>query len=192
MECESMAELEQFLLKQYAKRKNVDHNLVEEMFVNLVEGGFDMNSVGTGGPLFCLMIDMRTILRIGIIMKMVEGGLDFNHIHMKGFAHQKLIRELEIRYSDTLWGVFVFICQSTNFVETLPENEMFEIFFGRIMVTKRGVQSEFSTHVCVFKILLEYDVNKRIKKTLLRPVNFSLRQCLKQAYPNVLNEILNS
>lgn len=192
MECDSMAKLEHFLLRQYAERKNVDHNLVEEMFDILVKGGFDMNSVGTGGPLFCFIIDMRVILRIGIIIKMVDGGLDFNHIHMKGISHKKLFRELEIRYSDRLWGVFVYICQRTNFVETIPEDEMFEIIFGRIMVTHKGVKCEFSPHVSVIKLLLEYDVNKSIKKTFLLPINFSLRHCIKQAFPEILNEILNS
>lgn len=192
MDCESMAELEHFLLRQYAKREHVDHALVEEMFDTLVENKFDMNSVGTGGPLFCLMVDMRPILKIGIIMKMVTGGLDFNDVRMRGFAHQKLIRELEVRYSDTLWGVFVYVCQNTNFVETLPRSEMFEICFGRILVTKGGVRSEYSPHVCIFKIMLEYDKGKRIKQTLLKPINFSLRHCVKQMFPDILNAILNS
>ena len=187
-----MVELEYFLLKQYARVDNVDHGLVDDMFDNLVDNDFDMNSVGAGGPLFCLILDMRPILRIGVVMKMVAGGLDFSHKNTFGIAHQKLVRDLEIRYSDTLWGVFVYICQNTNFVSTLPSTEMFDIFFGRILVTKMGVRSEYAPHVCVFNIMLKYDTNKRIKRAMLKPINFSLRHCVRQRFPLILNAILDS
>lgn len=188
----SITEVEQFLLQQYAKRENADHPLVEQMFDLLLENKFDMNSVGVGGPLFCLMLELRPILRIGVIIKMVQGGLDFKNVHMCGIAHIKLIKDLETRYSDTLWGVFIFVCQHTNFVESLPTCNMFEIFFGGIHVTRTGVVSDYCPQPRTFKILLKYDMGKRIKKNVLKPINFSLRHCIKQMYPEILDLILNS
>lgn len=189
-----MPELEHFLLRQYARRNSVKKGetdvAVGEMFDMLLETKFDMNSVGTGGPLFCLLVDMRTILSIRVIIKMVEGGLDFGHVHMQGVAHRKLIRELEVGYSDTLWGVFVYVCQHTNFVETFPD--IFDILYGQFTISQTGVFSEYEPGVHTVKMLLAYDKGHLIKRELLERKNFSLKECIKQRYPEVVNLILNS
>ena len=192
-----MVELEHFLLHQYSKRHHTDKSCIDEsvsgMFDILLENKFDMNSVGTGGPLFCLMIDMRSLLSIGIVIKMVNGGLDFGHTHMKGVAHKKLLRELEFKYSNTLWSVFVYICQHTNFVETIPSgSEIFGLLFGKFTISKDGVYSDYVCQPCTINMILAADNEHTIKKELLKKYNFSLRQCIKQRYPEIFNAILNN
>lgn len=189
----TMVELEMKLLKMYTDRDNVEKEDVENLFNDLLETGFDMNSVCTSGPLFCFMLDLKPFLSLNVIKTMVNGGLYFNHIYTNGVAHRKVFRELDFNYSDTLWGIFVYLCQHTDFVISIPQDEMFDMFFGRIVIEKGVVVTEFEPPIVVFNVMLAYDkMRHRIKKTYLMPRNFSLRHCIKQLYPLINNAILDS
>lgn len=151
---------------------------------------FDMNAVCTTGPLFCYVIDRTK--SVSVIKIMVERGLDFGHVHTQGVAHNKVFRELEFNYSDNLWGLFVYLCQHTNFVQSLPFDEMFDIFFGKIVIENGNITFEFEMDLMVFKILLAYDTHHNIKKSYFQMKNSSLRECVKQKIPHLSNLIINN
>ena len=188
---DNIKELENAILTIY--HKHGDRDMVEELFENSLSDDFPVNSVCTSGPLFCFVLDLKQYLSLNIIRVLVERGLDFGNIYMNGTCHRKIFRELEFNYSDVLWGIFIYICQNTNFVDTLPANDMFDILFGKIIIENGKITFEFEPNVMIFKILLAYDKRRhRIKKELLTVRNASLRECVKQKFPLILNEILNS
>jgi hypothetical protein len=187
---QTIKELENSLLYLYHNRAKRDK--VEELFEHIVAEDFPMNSVCTRGPLFCFILDLKPYLSLNIIRIMVERGLDFGNIYMCGVSHRKMLRELEFNYSDVLWGIFIYTCQHTNFVETIPTQEMMDILFGKIIIESGKITFEFEPQISIFKVLLAYDKTRRIKKTILRVENSSLRECVKQKYPEILNEIINS
>lgn len=189
----TMKEVEGKLLTMYSRRRIVSQSIVERFFEELVSTNFPMNDVCSSGPLFCFILDLKPFLSLNVIKSMVDGGLDFSNIHMRGVAHRKLIREIEISYSDKLWGIFIFLCQNTNFVQTIPATEMFDILFGKIIIHKGGISTEFEPQLVLFNILLAYDKRKhRIKKVYLHKTNFSLRHCIRQKFPLISNAILDS
>ena len=185
----NIRELESELLEIYERREK---DKVEKLFMEMLDDEFSMNSVGTSGPLFCFVLDLKPFLTVNIIKRMIDGGLDFGHIHMRGYAHRKMFRELEFNYSDILWGIFIFICQHSNFVVTLPPDELFDILFGKIMIEKGKITFEFEPNIMVFKIMLNYDKRNLIKKTFLLPENASIRECVKQNFPEISNAIINN
>jgi hypothetical protein len=186
-------ELERTLLSIYTKREPDIKKQVDLVFEDLVATGYDMNSVSTGGPLFCFILDMKPLLTVNLVNLMLNGGLDFSHAYTRVTAHKKMFLELEINYSDTLWSVFITICQQSNFVDTIPFSDLFDILFGKITVERGVVTVEREPILPMFDILLAYDKrHKRIKKYFLSPRNFSLRHCVKSKYPLVYNAILNS
>jgi hypothetical protein len=165
---------------------------VNEMFSRLREEEFDMNASCVTGSLFCLVIASGSVISISIIDDMIAGGLEFGNIYNRGICHRKLLRSLEYNYSDALWSVFIHICQRTNFVHTIPLNEMFDIMFGNILITRGVVKTEYTPSPVVYNILLTYDSDDRIKKNFLAVRNIALRHCIRQKHPEVFKIIYNS
>lgn len=189
----TMKELEKKLLWMYQNRNFVSREEVETLFQSLLDTDFPMNDVCSSGPLFCFVLDLKPFLSLNIVKIMVDGGLDFSNVYMNEIAHRKMFRELDFNYSDTLWGIFVFLCQHTNFVQTLPQAEMFDIIFGRIMIENGNIIVEFEPPLVVFKVMLAYDkVDHRMKKAYLFERNFNLRHCIRTRFPAINNAILDS
>lgn len=165
---------------------------IEQFYELMLEEQYDMNSVLPSGPLVCVTLSMGKFLSINMIDCLIYGGLDFGHPDVYRVAHKYMFRCLERNYTDTLWSVFVHLCQRTNFVETMPKTDMFEVIFGRIMITASGVYCQYNPHVYTIKLLLSYDNGRRIKKNFLQIGNVSLRHCIKQAHPEIYDCIINS
>lgn len=183
--------LQNALLMSYHNGDRDIRSKGEEIF-DMVDQEFPMNSVCSNGPLFSFVLDLKPFLTLNVIQKMIDGGLDFGHVHMKGIAHSKLLRELEFNYSDNLWGIFVYICQYTNFIQTLPVDTMFDIFFGKICIERGDVFFEFEPNPMVFKVMLAYDKQHRIKRSFFQVKNASLRECVKQKLPEISKLIINN
>lgn len=171
-----MSEIENLVLKS-------DKQQIEELMTIQ-----DPNILCPSGPLFCILVKTGKLTIVGI--QNMCGRLDFGSIHLCGVAHRFILREIENNYSNYLWGIFVMICQHTNFVETIPSDDMFDVFFGKIILDGRSIKPQHLPPLIVFKLLLSYD-DRRIKKRFLERENFTLRHCLKQAFPHYHNCIIN-
>lgn len=167
--------LERQLLVLYSKRTESGLKELKEstvvIFEELLSCGYDMNSVCSGGQLFCFILDMKPLLSVKVIHLMLEGGLTFKN--QRG-VHKKMFSELELNYSDTLWSIFILLCQNSNFVETIPFEDMFDLW----TVVNQATMN----------MLLAYG----IKKVFLIPRNFSIRHRVKSKYPLIFNAIINS
>lgn len=173
-----MIELERKLLTIFINDKT---NLVA--VTELIRSHKDeLNIVGINGPFFNLLIGMRTFLKIGLVIEMLQFGFDLGHPNNTPFVHKALINSLNNQYSDELYDILQLLCSSANFLETITDDNLLDTLLN----------TDCDLDPVVATLLLHYDKGtKRIKRQMLLHKNVDFCERFRKTSPHIYDLIIN-